>query len=97
MTVSEFIKLWNSINNSKYNCVYFYENKPIYTYQLTAINLPLTSIKIDFVQYPIDSNEVGIYSVTYDEYSYTQEQFFKTLRTELPMGAFTYKINIYIN
>lgn len=97
MTVSEFVKFWDTVNKTKYDCLYFYKDKAIYTYQLNAITTPLTSIKIDFVQVPIDSNDVSIYSVTYDKLSYTQDQFLKTLKTELPLGTFTYKIHIYIN
>lgn len=97
MTVAEFISLWNNINNTDISIKYYYKNNMILKHQLCNIQDKLSSIKITISQNKMCEDNLHIYNSKYEEFNYTQQQFYDTLRVFIPEGSFVYTLNIYIN
>jgi hypothetical protein len=97
MTVSEFIKLWESLNKSNLNIKYYYKDKPMYTYQLLENNNILNSLSITITQDAMNSNDINIYSTCYTDITYIDKQFLNTIKADIPIGSFVYTLNIYLN
>lgn len=97
MTVAEYITLWNKVNKTDLNINYYYKNKRVQLFNILFNNSKLESIKITISQEPFTSDHAIIYSTTYEEFSQPQEQFYDTLRTQIPEGSFVYTLNIFIN
>lgn len=95
MTVAEWISFWHRINKTELSIKYYYNNKPIYLFQLQKIKEPLRSIKINISCKEVQEDDIEIYSNK--DMTYNQEQFYNTLRARIPSGSFMYVLNIYLN
>ena len=96
MTVSEFIKLWDSINISTIPTSYYYKGTFILKHKLYYCNETLHSINIKCNQSELKPYECAIVHSTLEDYNFDQQQFFDALQVQIPEGSVTYNLHVYI-
>ena len=99
MTVSEFIKLWDSINDSYIPIEYTYKGYKVTKVSLYKIYEQLESIKIECVPTLVQHYDINIIhpDIDYDQFNYDQQKFYNELSVEVPPNTYTSIIKMNIN
>ena len=97
MTVSEFIKLWDSINISTIPFVYYYTGIKTLKHKLYDINDEINTIKIKCCEESLQEYDVSIYHKYLEWFNYDQQEFYDNLTVEIPDTAHVNVIQMYIN
>ena len=99
MTVSEFIKLWDSINDSYIPIEYTYLGTSITKIELYDINTELISLNIECVPMELQKYHINIEHsrLDYTQFNYDQQKFYNELSAEVPPNTYTNIIRMNIN
>ena len=99
MLVSEFIKLWDTVNITKTFILYYYKDQKIFKHELYKIMDPLETINITYKVDELHEENINIYhnKIDYSSFNYDQKSFYNNLKLEIPEGTFIGTLHMYIN
>lgn len=98
MTVSEWIKLWDSINITTIPIYYYYKNNKLMKHKLYDINKELKSIRLSCSYENLTEYHISIYHETLDNcnFNYDQQEFYSKLHLEIPESTNINLLHMYI-
>ena len=96
MTVSEFIKLWDTINISTIPFQYYYKNSKTTKHDLYKEHSELHTIKLLCKQQDLNEYDIVIHHNYLENFNYDQQVFYNNLRLEIPDSATVNNIHMYI-